>query len=343
MQRIANLVNNLNDYFSEKAHRYALESQFIRRKRKITGAEFIKAMILGNMADADSSIEGFCGFLRENSINITKQGLNFRFTASAVAFMEKMFQEAFMLFKNKMTLNCNILKQFNSVKLLDSTYLNLPNSMQDNFKGYGSHYKGKKNTTQSGIKLQLMFDYLNTTIENIEIKEGVSSDQGYRGHLNQLSKNDLLISDLGYFVPEVFKIIEKRLAFFISRYKADTNIYCPITEQKLELLTLLQDKSCFSAEVLLGKESKLKVRLVAYRLSESQAEYRKRKANKLAKSRGYKSSDRNQQLLNWSIFITNIPTEQIAATDISVIYKIRWQIELLYIKSHQNRTIKGKK
>ncbi len=57
---------------------------------------------------------------------------------------------------------------------------------------------------------------------------------------------------------------------------------------------------------------------------------RRRKANRLARSHGYTSSQRNQKLLNWSIFITNVPKSKINAEQILVVYRIRWQIELLF-------------
>ncbi len=40
--------------------------------------------------------------------------------------------------------------------------------------------------------------------------------------------------------------------------------------------------------------------------------------------------------MNWSIFITNVPENQISAEQILTIYRVRWQIELLFkvYKSH---------
>jgi hypothetical protein len=43
---------------------------------------------------------------------------------------------------------------------------------------------------------------------------------------------------------------------------------------------------------------------------------RRRKANRLAKSHGYTSSKRNKKLLNWSIFITNVPESEISAEQV---------------------------
>jgi IS4 transposase len=63
---------------------------------------------------------------------------------------------------------------------------------------------------------------------------------------------------------------------------------------------------------------------------------RRRKANRLAKSHRYTSSKRNKKLLNLSIFITNVPESKISAEQVLTIYRVRWQIKLLFklYKSH---------
>ncbi len=138
--------------------------------------------------------------------------------------------------------------------------------------------------SQSGIKLQLVFDYLNQTLDQLNIKEGVRSDQGYREHLIDISSNDLLISDHGYFVPSSFKQIYETGAYFISRYKPDTDIYDIETGQKIDLLEHLEDRSFLEQEVLLGKETRVKVRIICKKLAEEQAMARRRKANRVARS-----------------------------------------------------------
>ena len=54
----------------------------------MTGSAFVRTLILGNMADGNCSIEGMCQLLWEDAVDITKQGLDFRFTESAVEFMQ---------------------------------------------------------------------------------------------------------------------------------------------------------------------------------------------------------------------------------------------------------------
>ncbi len=330
MKRIVCISKKLKEFFNEKADKISATTGFIKRKRKLKGSSFIKAIVLGNIGVDNCSIETVCQLLNEDSINITKQGLDFRFTKEAVEFMKRMYNESLTLLKNTLQVDCRILKHFGGVKLLDSSYISLPNSMEDMYKGYGTSYSGYESNTKSGIKLQLVFDYLNQTLDQLNITEEIRSDQGYRSHLSNISNNDLLISDLGYFVPSSFKQINEIGAYFISRYKSDTNIYDIETGQKIDLLEHLEDRSFLEQEVLLGKETRVKVRIIFKKLTEEQAMARRRKANRLARSHGYTSSQRNQKLLNWSIFITNVPKSKINAEQILVVYRIRWQIELLF-------------
>lgn len=345
MNKIEKLSRLCKDFFTTKADSLSHITGFIKRNRKITGSSFIKTLVLGNMGDANCSIESMCSLLHEDSIDITKQGLDLRFSTNAVTFMKVMYEECLRIFKSNLQLDCKILQQFNSVKLLDSSQVGLPNSMESMYKGCGASYKGRRNRAKSAVKIQVIFDYLNQTLDRLDLTEGIRSDQGYRNYLENIKSNDLLLADLGYFVPGCFDQINQIGAYFISRYKSDTNIYDAHTGAKLDLLTLLNQKIFLEKEVFLGKELKLPVRIICHKLTDEQLDTRRRKANILAKSHGYTSSQRNQRLLSWTIFITNIPSSKISAQYIWSIYRVRWQIELLFkmYKSHVRiETIKSK-
>ena len=62
---------------------------FIKRQRKLTGSSFVK---VGNMGNANCSVDEVCQLLAEDSVEITKQGLDFRFTPEAVKFMDQLTQ-----------------------------------------------------------------------------------------------------------------------------------------------------------------------------------------------------------------------------------------------------------
>ena len=122
MEKINKISEILNKYFNEKAEEKAREEGFIKRNRKISGSSFLKGMVLGNLEDGRSSIENICQILYQDEIEITKQGLEFRFTEEAKEYMRSMWIEGFESLKNTMKIECEILEKFKGVKILDSSY-----------------------------------------------------------------------------------------------------------------------------------------------------------------------------------------------------------------------------
>jgi hypothetical protein len=70
MNKIADLLEAVHNFFNQTAERISTETGFIKRKRKLTGPSFIKALVLGNLGYGKCSIEGFCQFLYEDCITI---------------------------------------------------------------------------------------------------------------------------------------------------------------------------------------------------------------------------------------------------------------------------------
>jgi len=144
-----------------------------------------------------------------------------------------------------------------------------------------------------------------------------------------LSKGDLIIRDLGYFVLKVFRDIINKKAFFISRIKYGVDIFDVKTGKKIDLLRYLKKNKFADMQVLIGKKEKLLTRLVALKLPECVAEARKRK---LSSSRDQKlnPSKNHMELMNWGIFITNIDHSVLQAKDIANFYSLRWKIEITF-------------
>lgn len=242
MTKIQRFEKKLKELLNEKAENISSSTKFIKRRRKIKGSSFAKAMIIGNLGQ-ECSLEGICALFCQENIEITKQGIDLRFTKESVKFMENLYRETLGMMEESLSINCKVLSLFHSVKLLDSSYINLPKSMCDQYRGYGSSYHNRPCSTQAGLKIQLIYDYLNQIISSLDFKEGIRSDQGYKDYLKDVCPGDLLITDLGYFSPESFKIIHEEKAYFLSRYKADTNLYDPVTKEQIDLLALLKDQT----------------------------------------------------------------------------------------------------
>ena len=82
----------------------------------------------------------------------------------------------------------------------------------------------------------------------------------------------------------------------------------------------------FDQTVYIGANDKKEVRLMAWVLEEDAQK------NRLAKKKGKNGKANNKDIL-WSmlnVFVTNVSTEVLTAQEAYELYKIRWQIELMF-------------
>ena len=82
-------------------------------------------------------------------------------------------------------------------------------------------------------------------------------------------------------------------------------------------------------QVLVGKEKKLPLRLVAVEVPHQVAQKRRRKAAK-SRNKRVSYSKKYMALLGWSIFVTNVEQEVLDAEQIMEVYGMRWRIENLF-------------
>jgi Transposase DDE domain len=80
----------------------------------------------------------------------------------------------------------------------------------------------------------------------------------------------------------------------------------------------------------LGRTARLPVRLVACRLPQEIADQRRARAKATAARKGTTVSPRQLALLAWNLFVTNAPAECLTTPEVFVLYRVRWQIELIF-------------
>jgi hypothetical protein len=82
----------------------------------------------------------------------------------------------------------------------------------------------------------------------------------------------------------------------------------------------------------LGKQDKhqLPVRLIALPLCQEAADRRRYQAKQAAKRRGTPISKERLALLGWLIFVTNVPASMLSVEQVALLYRVRWQIELVF-------------
>jgi hypothetical protein len=142
----------------------------------------------------------------------------------------------------------------------------------------------------------------------------------------------LRITDLGYFNIAVFAEMTKEGEYFLSRLQFGTSIGLP-ERGAITLLDWLnrQEGPFVDQQVLLGQEQRLSCRLIAWRVPEEQANRRRQKLRRETMSKkGREPSAERLAWCDWTILVTNVPVELMTPEEAVVLYRARWQVELLF-------------
>ena len=312
----------------------ARETGFVQRESSVDGMAFLQALTFGFLEKEDLSLNDLAQICADMGVEITAQGLDQRITEKAVVFLEAMFARAMDLFRNRIPLPLTILQQFNGIYLTDSSVIPLPSSLAQDYPGCGG------NGPEASLKAQLVFDFLHGNLVQVALRVGREPDQSYREYLQVIPEGALSITDLGYFALDSFKtIMYDRNAYFLSRFRPKTGLLTPEGEP-IDLLARLREGSPGPIEfpVLLGKQAKhrLPCRLIALPVPQEVSDRRRHKAKKKARRQNTTISQKTLALMDWTIFVTNVPTEMLSSRQIAVLYPVRWQIELVFKlwKSH---------
>ena len=82
--------------------------------------------------------------------------------------------------------------------------------------------------------------------------------------------------------------------------------------------------------VHIGTEQPLPCRLLARRCPDDVRQERLRKLAEKARKKGRTVSDRQRELCGWTVFIMDLGLDRLTFDEAWVLYRVRWQIELLF-------------
>jgi hypothetical protein len=331
MLDVTTIAPKLQSFFTEQADKIACATQFVQRKSKLTGALFLQTLVFGFMHEPKASLTTLIETSDDLGVEISKQGLQERIQ-KAEPFLKQMFQASMALFRNDLALDVALLKQFSAILITDSTVLDVPEALQTEFPGCGG------DGPAATIKLQLSVDLLHGNLEGVAFEPGRSPDRAYVGYLQAIQPGALYINDLGYFVLHHFQLLAEHKAYFLSRFDTHTGLFEPATQHALDLLAWLKAHTAahFEQNFLVGAAAHLPCRVLAVRVPQEVADRRRHKARQTAQRKGRTPSKRHFELMNWSVFLTNVPVQRLTVPQALSLYPVRWQIELIFKlwKSH---------
>ncbi len=324
---LAKVGNALQHLFGEIAQTAAQQSGVIQRTRKFNPVSLARTFVLGFLQDPTASDEQLAQMAVQCGAAVTPQAIEQRHTPRLVDFLERLFRGATKLIVGSDQALAPILERFTNVTVIDSSTITLPDEMQERFRGCGGSYGGGA----AAMKLQTELDLRSGALAHVEIESGRSTDNATSRQNVRRGKGSLRISDRGYFTLSVFAAMTAAGEYFLSRAQFGTHVlHAGLAVDVLAWLAK-QAGPFVDVSVLLGQEQRLPCRLIAWRLPPEQANRRRQKLREETRNkRGREPSMERLAWCDWTILMTNVPTELLTPKEAAVLYRARWQVELLF-------------
>lgn len=333
MTSVTEIATAMKSLLGETARRLGRETQFVERASKLDGASFAQTCVWGWTEHPDASLSQLSQTAASVGVAISPQGLDQRFDQEAASFLQKLLEDASRLALSGNPTALPLLARFSAVQIQDSTTISLPDGLAAIWQGCGDAIGGHL----AALKIQACVDLLSGTLHDLLLAPGRASDRTLARSPDNLPPGALAIADLGYFAVRRLAAIADRAAFFLSRLQVGTAVFDE-AGQRLVLEDWLGKETAPRIErtVTIGVQERLKVRLLAVRVSQEIADQRRRRLKEEARRKGQTLSARRLVLADWSLLVTNAPPETLSVTEALVLARVRWQIELLFKlwKSH---------
>ncbi len=305
MTTILQLHPLLQNLFTDRANTIARQTGFIRRQRKLTGAQFLQATVFGWLQHPQATRQQLHQSLRLTGADVCASGFDQRFSPQAVLFLQAMVQEAMpQVFEAEGVVS--ILNRFQGLYVTDSTRL-----------------EGTVAPMKVAARLELQRGALQLSLEDL-----TTHDNATQVCEHSLPRGALHIGDLGFFDLSRFAQWSQAGVEWISRYKVGTTLYRPAGEP-LDVLALLAGRNkSLALSVLVGRQQRVWARLVAQRVSESVYQQRLQRLRQRASRKQRPLSARQILLAGWTIYLTSV--SDLSFEQVHLLYRARWQIECLF-------------
>jgi Transposase DDE domain len=325
---ITHVADAMQSVLDQVPEAQARATGFIKRRRKLTAAVFVKALVFGWLANPKASLDELARVAALLGVPIQPQSLEERFTPEAAELLRRVLEASILAVVTADPVAVTILNRFTEVVLLDSSTVSLPEPLRHLFAGCGTSNPQAGN---AAVKLTVAWDLKAGRLRGPLLDAGRLNDKKTALAGEVLPAGSLRVADLGYFQLEHLAAFDRRGVYFLSRFLPLTVVY---DEQGIKWSLLSQLLSCRGPRVdlaiRLGERARLRCRLLAARVPPEVARQRQEKLRQEATSQRRQISPEVLALAHWTVFVTNVPTALLSLEEALEIGRARWQIELLF-------------
>lgn len=347
--RLDSICDFLGTCFTdEHLEQLARETGFIKRKGTIDAGAFAKLLIFNeldqsqlSLLDLKLDLQGHFGY------KISREAIHKRFSPGALGFMKALLARLLEYRLAKVEWPLSPAGPFNRLLLKDSSKFAVPKEFAAAYPGYNGFHKGN-----AIMNIQYEYDLLTGNWASLDFTKATRNDQqDSKETLDRIEKNDLLVRDLGYVTMTYLNGVVNNEAFFLNRLPTTIKVYSlkgggdqPVDWAEVDKRFGKNGLVQMELDVVLSKKHKLDARMVILPVPEHVYSERVRNAAKHAKSKGCQLSNEYKIKAKYNIFITNVPPNRLCFQDIVQLYRLRWQIEIVFKSWKSNMSIhKSKK
>lgn len=328
------LAGCLQSLFTTRADELAQATHFLKRRSRLTGAAFLQALASVWGRHPSASYERLAW-----PLGISRQALFNRFNPQATAFCRSVLFEALSHLVQANEPVGGLLKPFQGVFLDDCTQLPLPDAAAGDFPGCGS---GVCDLGKAGMKVFTRLEIQRGSLQHMSFHAAKTADLNAAESAPELPPGVLHLADLGFCDFAQIQREFERGVYRISRLPVQTTVLLPGTTGNQPLVACLQrwrEQGRLQVDlegVRVGDKATATGRLTVLACPPEVVEKRLRKIQADAQRRGRQVSHRQKEMCYWQVLFSNVPVAWLKATEVWEVYRLRWQIELLFkrFKSH---------
>ena len=304
---------------TRELNEYARWSGAVTRRRKVDPAALFWSVVLGFSAGGHRSLAGMRrAYEKATGTHLVPSAFYDRFTKPMAEFFRTVVGVLLEKLKPEAPRMAGVLEGFRDVLATDSTLVRLHELLERSFPAC------RTNHTKAAAKLHVVMSVKGAGMRSVKLTSGRQHD-GPVLKVGRWVRDHLMLFDLGYFRYALFDRINAQGGYFISRLKLNANP---------RITGVLREGTPHGINIV-GEH--LKDVIGRLRRAEFDVEvevrFRRRSYGGLrsgARLRLRLVGVRDIHTGAYHLYVTNIPAENLTATQIAAAYAARWQIELLF-------------
>ncbi|MBM4270519.1 MAG: IS4 family transposase [Deltaproteobacteria bacterium] len=290
-----------------------------QRIRKVDAYDFVWSLILGFSAGKVRTIAGLRrAFERATGTTLEESSFYARFTPALVRLLRQLLDGVIDQSWGLSRAASGRLRQFRDILVADSTVIRLHDLLAGAFPGC------RTNHTRAAAKVHVLMCVAGAGKQTVKVT-------GERRHdrrafvLGPWVRGKLLLFDLGFFDFGLFRRIEDLGGHFVSRLKRSSN---PVIVAQNRLwrgrsIPVVGQRIWDVVEHLQREELDVLVQV--------RARHRVYAGSRSSEVRTFRVVGlRDEASGDYHLYITDISVDALAPTDISRVYAVRWEVELLF-------------